>query len=1206
MDVNAVAGAGAAQHEEQGRQQLDSQAASSASAKEGQGEQAAEAVVGRTRSGGSSSTVKDVLGTSPNSFFIGVVEKAAAAAADAAEAEGASASGAFERWPSVARAAAALASESESPGLKLRSELAAVGGAEEEEQEEFKSTPERKRLALSPEKDEEEEETGGNPFEPGRNPFELGGSAAEVCGNPFEEVVLPNPFEIGAELEQEEASSGAAGSTCLAILPVGGSIPRTRIDAISPPVRLRMSSADKLCARAMIVEWEDGSEARQRWCSSEDPLQNGWYETEKLLPPTATNISLQFKVKGLKNGWPIHAVDRHNGCAWVMLSKDRYSPEIICFRVGAGHFADPIDALFEMKGSVKACHVRRAWNTARPEEVEPQEWECWDDQKTRPPYEGSPATLLAANAAATPQDCLDAEVYFEAVTRRLVAATKELLTVHRETLRALRGLDTSCTGNWLITNVSSTVGAGLMIAAVPATILLPPLGLGLAIAGSIAGSATMGGDALQERWSLARLRGQLSRDGWESNVASDLLREWLQASKQVQDHTLSSDQKKQGATYSQRAVGMAKSAAVVLRIHSSQLQVKALAASLITDEAAAALPLLGPLGVILSATLSTGLAIHGWSSQKFSQREVRAKIQEMKDRLVFFQFLLSRLGELKCHVCEDLITPTCAAKRCTDFQHYCHEKCFRAEAGCKKLKCPCCHSPLEPGRSTITEHVEDAGKKEEQRREGIVAAFAALAGADLSALAARALQSAAGSGGSGSPTPQRAEAATASCATPGRSSGSGSASPCSSREAEHGSVSKNSGQSPELIPALDESLLWSLAGRLDGLERTVAKASEGPEQIREVFAELNECKALRMPLELLASQATGRPEGGELILNVADSLERLGQLERSVRAWQGTFLNLDGDDGTSPGGRSSRAGDDFTPTPSSSRSSYSFFPKPAFPSIASQAMKSASATMAKAKDNAKAAFRLPLSRRETSECLLDPEEELSDEDSPFSIALSLEDERETDSPERFLADVSEEDMQSSKGRSPKKMVTEPIPSATEPFEITLNVNRKHSFTDFVLDDGDGATLHVNSLAAADASPVEAYNRSAAPGQHLQVGDYILQANGQKVNLQAFNSTVGGAVLAITPLRLTVRRPILFSRTVEKGSASLGLQLKYGPQSRSFLIEEVNEGPVRESCPDIRAGDRIVAVNGKEGFAEWLALEIRESDVVVLRVSRASA
>lgn len=851
MNVNAVAGAGAAQHEEQGRQQLESQAASSASAKEGQVEQAAEAVVGRTRSGGSSSTVKDVLGTSPNSFFIGVVEKAAAAAVDAAEAESASTAAAFERWPSVARAAAALASESESPGLRLRSKLAAVGEEEEEEQEEFKSTPERKRLALSPEKDEEEEEAGGNPFELGRNPFELGGSPAEVGGKPFEEVVVPNPFEIGAELEQEEASSGAAGSTCLAILPVGGSIPRTRIDAISPPVRLRMSSADKLCARAMIVEWEDGSEARQRWCSSDD-LQNGWYETEKLLPPTATNISLQFKVKGLKNGWPIHAVDRHNGCAWVMLSKKRYSPEIICFRVGAGHFAEPIDALFQMKGSVQACHVRRAWNTARPEEVEPQEWECWDDQNTRPPYEGSPATLLAANAAAPPQ------------------------------------------------------------------------------------------------------------------------------------------------------------------------------------------------------------------------------------------------------------------------------------------------------------------------------------------------------------------AAAAACSTPARSSGSGAASsPCSSREAEHGSVSKNSGQSPELIPALDESLLWKLAGRLDGLERTVAKASEAPEQLREVFAELNECKALRMPLELLASQASGRPEGGELIFNVADSLERLGQLEHSVRAWQGTFLNLDGDDGTSPGGRSSRAEDDFSPTPRSNRSSYSFFPKPAFPSMASQAMKSAGATMAKAKDNAKAAFRLPLSRRETSECLLDPDEELSDEDSPFSIALSLEDERETDSPERFLADVSEEDMQSSKGRSPKKMVTEPIPPAAEPFEITLNVGRKHSFTDFVLDDADGATLHVNSLAAADASPVEAYNRSAAPGQHLQVGDYILQANGQKVNLQAFNSTVGGAVLAITPLRLTVRRPILFRRTVEKGSASLGLQLKYGPQSRSFLIEEVNEGPVRESCPDIRAGDRIVAVNGKEGFAEWLVLEIRESDVVVLLVSRAA-
>merc|ERR1719221_956209 len=110
------------------------------------------------------------------------------------------------------------------------------------------------------------------------------------------------------------------------------------------------------------------------------------------------------------------------------------------------------------------------------------------------------------------------------MTRRLVAAIQELLAVHRDTLRGLRGLDAACTGRWYAVNSGTTFSATLLVAAVPSTILLPPLGLGLAIAGGVAGAGSLGGDAMQERWSLATLKKQLLKDNWNFLVVTEMLK----------------------------------------------------------------------------------------------------------------------------------------------------------------------------------------------------------------------------------------------------------------------------------------------------------------------------------------------------------------------------------------------------------------------------------------------------------------------------------------------------------------------------------------------------------------------------------------------------------------------------------------------------------------------------------------------------------
>merc|ERR1719491_884341 len=87
------------------------------------------------------------------------------------------------------------------------------------------------------------------------------------------------------------------------------------------------------------------------------------------------------------------------------------------------------------------------------------------------------------------------------------------------------------------------------------------------------------------------------------------------------------------------------------------------AVAMLGDEAAAALPVLGPIGLGVGVFLSAGIAIHGWTSQKFSQKEVRGAIEQLKSRLVCFEFLLARLGRLECPLCSHSIAEAELAQR---------------------------------------------------------------------------------------------------------------------------------------------------------------------------------------------------------------------------------------------------------------------------------------------------------------------------------------------------------------------------------------------------------------------------------------------------------------------------------------------------------------------------------------------------------------
>lgn len=490
-----------------------------------------------------------------------------------------------------------------------------------------------------------------------------------------------------------EAAAGQEASSLIAC--------PLKVTMTGPPVRLRMASADKLCPRSMLVEWEDGSEERQCWVSSEDPLQSGWYEAEKLLPPSATNISVRFKIRGLHKKWDVCMVDRQNGCSWILLGEKRYAKEVICFRVGSQCACDPIDAVFELKGPMHRCFLHRAWNAATEGACE--EWEYWDDEDSRPPLEGKPATLVAADAVAVPKefDCL--EEYTNAVTNRFCAAAFELLDVHRTTLRALSGLDATCTGRWLRANVGTTTSAGLMIAAVPMFFVLPPVGIGLAVAGSVAGGAAISGDSLQERWSLAELRRQLSRDGWNAFVTAELLKEWLRATAAAAAAAGSpsasvGDAEAMGPSVSEKSADTGAMGAVKTGVY---------AVAMFGDEAAAALPVLGPIGIAVGAVLTTGIAIHGWTTCKFSQKEVRGKMEELKHRLLALQSLLARLGKLECPICCTKISETEPIIRCADNAHCYHARCLQADA-CPAV-CPVCAGSMDANSKSLADVVKDAG-----------------------------------------------------------------------------------------------------------------------------------------------------------------------------------------------------------------------------------------------------------------------------------------------------------------------------------------------------------------------------------------------------------------------------------------------------------------------------------------------------------------
>lgn len=631
------------------------------------------------------------------------------------------------------------------------------------------------------------------------------------------------------------------------------------VRTLGPPVRLRMTSADKYAPRCMIVDWTD-NKGEHHWVSSGDPLQNGWYESEKLLSPFATHIRVHFKVKA-PHMKPRDVFRAEKGGQSCGAPAERQVQEVIAFRMRESSAHDPVDVMFELKGPVHRCFLRRAWNAGgqrTDEDADDMEWEVWEDEDSRPKREGTPTSLVAADAAAPARKCDSRDDYLEVVAARFCAASLEMLGVHRETLRALLGLDESCTGHWITANTGTTVSAGLMIAAVPLIFTVPPVGLALALAGSITATMSLGGESLSERWNIAQLREQVWNDSWNAFVTAELMEQWLVAAAAVGTESPAERAGRKGRDRGE-AAGVAESsgignrAAVYCAADNAIGATRSAAqiAAMFGPKAAMAVAVLGPIGISLGAVLNTGIAIHGWTTRKFSQKEVRRTISDLRDRILFIQYLLSHLGMLVCPLCQQSMSLEDNLRRCSEYSHYCHAACFESASTC--TSCPTCFGVLEATARTIEEETLQSAKE----------------AAENAAAQER-----------GTYKLERLKGAAAGAAAGAK--GAASWGMTSLRNIGERQPSTDLG-----YVDFEEGLIFDVAERLDFAAEAMSQPPAGADRVVTVAHKLQECGRQLGALERLAARAAEVPDRVETALAVADTLERLRDLRVLYDVWRG-------------------------------------------------------------------------------------------------------------------------------------------------------------------------------------------------------------------------------------------------------------------------------------------------------------------------------
>lgn len=486
-----------------------------------------------------------------------------------------------------------------------------------------------------------------------------------------------------------------------------------KLQAISPgresvqPVRLQMRSADKLWARSMEVEWKNGDGDQQRWSSWDDQVQNGWYEAEIVLPSSAIDIKVAFTAHGIKDN-AVKKVDRKNGCKWIKDKVTKKCPrEEFFLRSSPKTAVDPVDVTFKLKGAAAACYVQKAWNAARNRA--PDEWEHWEGKSPRPQAQPRLATLMAADKAAPPECDSDDPLQLVASRQaRLNAAASVLVEIRRETINGLRKLDGSITKQWLGVNSANTATAGLAVGSAAAMFVAPPLGIGLGLAAAATGGMTTAADVSEDSCMLKSFRNQLSLDRWNAHAVAELENDWLVAREKAEEALAEEGDSGIGNGSTElcfkgaRFVQMGSSVTNVV----SQLADGAVA----TRGAVAAGAATARVAGVFGAVAAVGVAAHGWSTTKFSQKAVRAKLAELTSSLLSMQRWLAGLERLECPICLEALSLVGQTRRCCHSYHYFHAECLQnwcqtCEGRDWAVTCPECRGQVSADEQSLDDFI---------------------------------------------------------------------------------------------------------------------------------------------------------------------------------------------------------------------------------------------------------------------------------------------------------------------------------------------------------------------------------------------------------------------------------------------------------------------------------------------------------------------
>lgn len=174
-----------------------------------------------------------------------------------------------------------------------------------------------------------------------------------------------------------------------------------------------------------------------------------------------------------------------------------------------------------------------------------------------------------------------------------------------------------------------------------------------------------------------------------------------------------------------------------------------------------------------------------------------------------------------------------------------------------------------------------------------------------------------------------------------------------------------------------------------------------------------------------------------------------------------------------------------------------------------------------------------------------------------------------------------------------------------PFEYTPVIHKsKGSLLGIVVDVSDGTSAVV--VAIKEGGLIWKYNETKAPKEQIKHGHYIKSVNGIKEPLKIVDAlqTEEG------DLRLDISRAVIFPVLLEKEPVhnSLQLGIDYDQQAAQLCIKCVETGPVTEwniQHPDkaVKAGGRIVAVNGQQLVAKEMFKMVQDHKKLCLAISR---